>query len=593
MFKKKAATKPFASLKGSERKKFMSTILQRFGIDESHFPAEAKSRLAPKELKNAKIQLHSGERAVLYTDGSRPLFVLLSDNQIVPTVYTLWENPYLLPIVCTPEYTIGRLQNGADLMIPGIFPPYPDLQGQPVPSGYPVAIASTKRPNVPVAVGITALDFGNIDFENDRGKAVLVCNVIGDTLFESYRTKVTIPEDLDRTLPVEKGVDSVGEVPTTQLADMTIKGGSKSDADKEKEEKVDTDIQYRETDAVEQGDQSNETDQAPSQPPRNDLPTEQIDNAFIMALYQTLKKAVDNPIELPISSTLLLSQYLLTNLPYTDPSVQMKKTSWKRASKFFKTMEKGGLLKTKERNGELIITSLTGKEVDKIKNFQLFKPKSYTAPAAGSSTQVSTPSKKDTLLNAKEYWRPQYASIPLFEAMGASTIQFYALDQLKQVLVDYIKKQDLINKENPKLINIDDVLAKALSTGAGTTLGRDKLAWSLQKNCSIFHVINQPGESGGKVVRGPIPQIKLYVERRTRGKLATRVVNLEAFHLDPVTIAEELRVLCAGSTTVNPVKEGSDLKEVMVQGSQSRAVVKLLETKGVRSNWIEINEKAR
>jgi translation initiation factor 2D len=278
------------------------------------------------------------------------------------------------------------------------------------------------------------------------------------------------------------------------------------------------------------------------------------------------------------------------NLPFTDPSVQMKKTSWKKALKFFKAMEKKELVKTRERSGELVLTSLAGKENDEVKNFILFKPKSYTASSTSAQT-ASSSNKKDSLLNAKEYWRPQHAAVPLFEHLGLSATQYFPVEGLKQVITEYIKANYLINKENPKLVNIDSILSKALSTGLANTIGRDKLVSSLQKNCSIFHTINQPGETNAKISKGPVPQVKVYVERRTRGKLATRILNLEAFQLNPIAIAEELRVACAGSATVNTIKEGSDLKEVMVQGSQTKAVVKLLESKGLRNNWIDVHEK--
>lgn len=596
--------KPFAALKGSERKKFVSTILERFSVDECQLRPEAKTQLVPKEVKSAKIQLHSGEKATLYTDDSCPLFVVLSDGYIIPTVFSIWRNPYLLPVVLTVEYTIERLQNGADLMIPGIFAPYPELNGKPLPSGYVVGIATTKRPNVPLAVGITAVDFAEVDFESDKGKGVLLCNIIGDTLWESFKGEMEIPIDLDHSIPFlgtpggqqEELSDHQPESnheDTQHVEHDTL--GENTNVDKKEDVSSKKNIQnnfeslindLKISDSSSSVSESNISSQQQSK-----LTTSEIDEVFIMALKQSLKKAIDAPIDLPISSSLFLSNHILMNMPYTDPDIQMKRTSWKKAQKFFKAMEKQGLVKSRERSGELVLTSLAGSQNPQINSFALFKPKSYTTSSVSHNTSSSPSKQKDLLLTAKEYWRPHHASVELFERSGLSPTQHFPLEGLKSVITEYINQHDLVNKDNPKLVNVDNVLSKALSTGLATTIGRDKLVSSLQKNCTIFHSINKPGQTAAKIVKGPIPQVKVYVERRTRGKLATRIWNLEAFQLNPITIAEELRVACAGSSTVNSVKEGTDLKEVMVQGSQTKAVIRLLESKGLRSTWIDVHEK--
>lgn len=44
-----------------------------------------------------------------------------------PTVYTLWNNPGIVPLLYTPSFVIEKLQGGADLMTPGLQrgPPFP------------------------------------------------------------------------------------------------------------------------------------------------------------------------------------------------------------------------------------------------------------------------------------------------------------------------------------------------------------------------------------------------------------------------------------------------------------------------------------
>lgn len=192
---------------------------------------------------------------------------------------------------------------------------------------------------------------------------------------------------------------------------------------------------------------------------------------------------------------------------------------------------------------------------------------------------------------ATEYWKPRSVAKGLFEDLNLSTSQFYPTETLKNILSQYVTKHQLGSGQN---VNVDGVLRAALSVDNKTAaLPRPKMLSALQGNCSVSHTITEPGgEEPKKLAKGPIPQITIQTERRGGNKIVTKLWNLEPFHLDPVLMAEELRVACAGSTTVNPLREGSDLQEVMVQGDQKRAITSLLETKGVRPAWIETIDKA-
>jgi translation initiation factor 2D len=74
------------------------------------------------------------------------------------------------------------------------------------------------------------------------------------------------------------------------------------------------------------------------------------------------------------------------------------------------------------------------------------------------------------------------------------------------------------------------------------------------------------------------------------GKKVTVVSGLETFDVDPDATAEELKRLCAGSTTVSPLagsKQSLGLKEITVQGPQTQAVTDLLVSKGVPRRYIK------
>lgn len=582
-------------------------------------PNDAKNKIVPKDLRSCKIQLHSGETALLYTtQGEKPVWLKLREGALVPTVLTLWGCPYLLKRLYTPIYTIERLQNGADLMVPGVFDPLPEN----CPAGTVVAIHTVQSPTVPMAVGVTLTNCSEIT-EEQTGKAAYIVNVVGDTLLEGYRGDKKIPAKLDLSVPSmvedgegaepkvqgEENFQEAGneEMETAQeeqddeqnveesaekLAELLLEQEEEEEEEEEEQKEGDESQNQQDLAAAEaESTTTNEGVEGPNSEPAEEansgpsFTTEEIDGLFYRALLQVLRKAIDTRIELPIPGSLFLSQHLLPNLAYQDAQVNMKATSYKKAQKFFKAMEKKKLLKCRERNGEIVVQSVAGKDVPEVRDFTIYKvKKTKSTGSQQSNTSKSTSGK----MIAREYWKPRSITAPLFREHNLPETKFYPTDTLKKLLSAHVEKHGLGSGKNVKM---DGVLASALSGKNDALLSREELLPSLQKNCTLNHTITPPGEEEPKLTKGPIPKVQILIERRGGNKIVTRISNVEPFHINPVTLAEELRVHCAGATSTSPIRDGSDLKEVMVQGPQQKAVIKLLEEKGFRPNWITTTDK--
>jgi len=97
---------------------------------------------------------------------------------------------------------------------------------------------------------------------------------------------------------------------------------------------------------------------------------------------------------------------------------------------------------------------------------------------------------------------------------------------------------------------------------------------------------------------------------RRRAKQVTLVTKFEPFGIDGKSLAEELKPLCAGSTSGkqvftfqrNPISSwisivnlipdsGGKLWEIMVQGRQLGRVVDVLMARGVPREWIETEDR--
>lgn len=122
-----------------------------------------------------------------------------ADGRIYPTVYSLWHNPRLVPLLYTPAFVMGKLFGGADLMTPGLAnePPFPSGAVK----GSVVAVSSLDSPTVPLFVGVCEIDVAGLgDVQGTKGHAVRGLHWEGDELWSwssSSRPGQPAPEFLE------------------------------------------------------------------------------------------------------------------------------------------------------------------------------------------------------------------------------------------------------------------------------------------------------------------------------------------------------------------------------------------------------------
>lgn len=100
----------------------------------------------------------------------------------IATVYTLWHNPGLVPLLHTPEVVLRKLRGGADLMTPGLArgPPFPSKATKDAI----VAIASLEDATVPMVVGVCEIDVSALQqVQGSKGHAVRGVHWAGDEIW--------------------------------------------------------------------------------------------------------------------------------------------------------------------------------------------------------------------------------------------------------------------------------------------------------------------------------------------------------------------------------------------------------------------------
>lgn len=221
--------KNLAPLRSSDRRKIADQIIKDYQISvPSNAPAESDPASNPTSsslttIRNAILPDNSLSARFTTTAGpqlsevqgtvyvgthpgseERVLWFKLetgpgSDGRYYPTVYTLWNNPNIVPLLHTPEFVMKKLHGGADLMTPGLAndPPFPERAVK----GAVVAVASLDRHTVPLFVGVCEIDIAGLgEVQGTKGHAVRGLQWEGDEIWawsSSSRPGQPAPEYLE------------------------------------------------------------------------------------------------------------------------------------------------------------------------------------------------------------------------------------------------------------------------------------------------------------------------------------------------------------------------------------------------------------
>ncbi|KAG7892158.1 hypothetical protein KL908_003763 [Ogataea polymorpha] len=538
LFKKDPGLKSLSNLKSSERRKLYAAICSQYGLDEQALASDGCASLVlPPEVKYATFKSPHA-RGTLYTDlEGVPIWFQTRDSELLPTLFTLWKYPYIVPFANTHQYVIERLVNGSNLMLPGTIPPFPEGAKQ----GKVVAVGDYKKPNVAVAVGYCQMDLGGVtDVVGSHGVAVEIVHVYQDWLFTLVKG-VKLP-DKTNVLPTSVSV--------------------------QKQESYQEEVEEA-THKLE------ETDMSTS------LTVQDMDDMFFRA---TLYSISQDTINTPINASLFMSGHVYKNFPPMDSNlINIKKTSWKKTAKYLKAMEKENLLKLKGKGDDVVVVWVN-KEHEKVKRFEPYRVRKNKSGEASKKDTESTELQVTQLYKA-------HSSASNFLRLLDSSQDYYTLQEIKALVGKYIQIHHLVSKNDPKSITADEPLQRLLKT---VTIERAKVVDILVKqHFSPYYKVSR-GDESTKPKKGQVPIIKIVEEMKIGRKIITKIIGVEEFLIDPEEVSSILKVKCSGSTTVAANVQNPKLVEVSVQGPHFKTVQDLLiKQYGMKPTWIEYENKLK
>ncbi|KAL5498230.1 hypothetical protein ACEPAH_2370 [Sanghuangporus vaninii] len=594
MFKKTLADlKTSATLKNSDRKKLRQRVLHEYF--DSTESTDVGDLLVPDGLQSVKFTTSGGEPGLAYLSAEGdPLWFSLGkgNNDLIPTVYTLWKRPRLLPHLSTPSAVIPVLQNGADLMAAGVV----EMLGTPV-EGQLVSITQYVPGAVgpPLAVGRMAMPGARVREEDAKGKAVRVLHVYKDKLWEMG----------GKGEPPEPEVSSV-------LEDQELEKGEREgveDEDGEKTEKAGHAAEAATPPPASEVEEADIVEEDAAPPP---LDPQEVSSILRSSLIQAIKTTLSSLSQssFPIPSTTLYTQHILPSRPAHLPSVlnsnhtfplsttpvDIKHSASKNLTSFLRLAEKEGLLKLKEQRGkggsgaDVQVVSVNPEHPD-VKAHRVYR--TIGEVEAKREKREAKDAARPKEIGVTELWKPHQQSIRLFEVLGKDSTALYTYQQLRETLNAYITQHALVNPNQQQFINIDALLAGVLASKGGGSgadvpefLRRDELLKRLVEKMQAWHKVELDGKDP-ILKKGKLRPIQITTKLRQGRKACTLLTQFEPFQLSADALAEELRRLCASSTSVSPLPGNNAGLEVMVQGKQIPSVRELLLSKGVPKAWIE------
>ncbi|GBE78753.1 eukaryotic translation initiation factor SUI1 family protein [Sparassis latifolia] len=597
MFKKPLADlKTSAPLRSSDRRKLKQRVLQSF----DHLAPEDGDPLVPEGLLSQKFSTHLNEPGVAYiSPEGDPLWFTIGkgSDDLVPTVYTLWKQPALLPILSTPSAVIPKLVGGADLMIPGVVQYSSSLTPDQL-----VSITQFHRDKIgfPIAVGRMAMSSDALKqaLEKDsKGKAVYVLQTWKDFLWDmGVSKKMDVPE---------ARVIEVGEPPLGLDGSYSDSGEDEAqDEPSVGERKVVTrQLVADDHSSTEPSASLPEGDEPPAVETFSSLTAEEVSNclreALLQALSTTLSAAPSSVF--PISASAFWSSYVLPAraahvLGSTTDAIDVKHSTYKSVKVFLKASAKEGLVKLKDAKGGDVVVAAVFPNHPAVAGHHLHRTAKDVETMVQNAEdrerrKKDAEEKRRAEIHVTEFWKPFGSTVAWFVAAQKDTSELYTLPDVKRIFDTYISSKNLVNAQEQQYVNVseDAALHSAIVRKNEDTIEfmkRDEVFGRIKDSMQSWYEIRV---GGADIIRkkGQLKPISVVMKVRQGRKACTLVTGFEPFSLVADDLANELRRICASSTSVSPVAGKISDMEVMVQGKQVKIVTDLLIAKGVPKKWID------
>nr|XP_028590201.1 eukaryotic translation initiation factor 2D isoform X2 [Podarcis muralis] len=552
MFAKAFRVKSNTAIKGSDRRKLRNDVAATFPT----LTSEQLSEIVPnkEELNIIKLYAHKGDALTVYANGRIPVLFEM-EKRLYPT-------DLMLPGVVVPSYGLPQVDRGTLCAI--------TLVGN----------------SAPVAIGIATMSSAEMVAAGMKGKGFTVLHTYMDHLWEfgdksCPPTIVPLEAEPSEMMDAEEEEQEAGEGEgksqenshpidpclQTGIRNLNMEDAIQSVDMTEKEEP-------NENGAAETTEEDNLD--VPQEAEDSRSPQEQMDALLHQCFFHALKCKVKKS-ELPLLTSTFLRNYMFACCPQGQ-QLDIKKSSYKKFSKFLQSMQQQNILQVKELN----------KGVESIVNvdWRHESIRSFVVPIEIAASELSVQDSRSGD-GEQPYHCPEITPLygissrmaPLFQESGYKKGDTLSSSEVRSAVINYVKLNELVDETNKNFIKVDPILCDCLLDKSEQD-EISKLTWdNLLSRCldklQPFHQVTFFGHD--PIVRkGNNDPIDINIAQRSCNKKVTIIKNLELYGLDPQAVANFLQLKVQASATVTTLPGAKDRAQVQVQGNQIHHLAKLL-----------------
>ncbi|KPJ01359.1 Eukaryotic translation initiation factor 2D [Papilio xuthus] len=580
MFGKAYKLKSNNTLKNSEKKHLAQRILKEFPAATD----EKVKELVPVKSNTScmKLMLHSGESVGVYVVDNVPM-VIETGDVLVPTVCALWKVPDLLPTLIIHSPVLPKLAGGAPLYAPGVT--LADAASFPRFSRGALVAAATADNSAVGAIGRTTISSADL-LRTTMGVCMETLHVFGDLLCKepkfcklerpklqppAYSFTADITADIAQLSiqqPVrEEWPSLVRELKETPHIEKTthfpVLNEPKTIPDEE------TQVANNE---VSQFDETLMTDMSQTE---EDLVPTDMDELLQWCLLSFIKLEGKN-LQLPLKTNLLYKNHLMPLCP-SHRTLDVKKSSYKKMSKFLEAMQQEGLLEVREvEKGVSAVVAVCAAHP----RVRTHRPAPAHSPAPAPDLAAPRPPAVRDLYCVTAAVAQLLAPLKKGTALSAA--------QVRAALAEHVRAHGLAAQ--PGRLRVDPLLAALVGPQQESISWESAMSAVLGKMTPSTELCFPDGSV--KLIKSRLEPIKMQVVTRSGNKKVTLVSNLESYGFRPGELAREVQLGAAASSGVTR-SPAAKADQLMVQGDQTHFVAKLLiEKYGLPKKYLEGADKA-
>ena len=270
-----------------------------------------------------------------------------------------------------------------------------------------------------------------------------------------------------------------------------------------------------------------------------------MDSLLTAALLQSFRTTCsEKKAELPMLSSNL---YRLHMVPNSPNHLDVKKSSHKKLGKFLASMERLGVLKVSELSKgveSVVWVDWQHEMVARHKVVKLEKPEPEPEP------EVPVCDRKYEPPIIVELFMVTAAVVKLFRIANIGKGAALTAQEVRQVVVDYVKEKDLQSGQQRGKVQLDELLAEVVlakgDNGSACMTWEELIKFVIGKMSPGYSLQFQ--DQPALEFKGRLEPVELTTATRSGNKKVTLVNNLETYHIDPVQFAHKCQVvLFAGS----------------------------------------------